>query len=73
LLLQGKQAIAEYYNDVCGRALTHKVEKELVNESQITFTEACQYLDGTRVLCTAFIDVQDGAIVRQLNLQAWDE
>ena len=72
-VLRGKEAIAERFEDVCGRDMTHRVENEVVGRDRIAFNEACEYPDGLRVLCAATLDVQDGKIVRQVNVEAWDE
>jgi hypothetical protein len=34
---------------------------------------ACEYPDGTRVLAAATLEVRDGKIVRQVNVEVWDE
>ena len=72
-VLRGKEAIAEYLADVCGREMTHRVENEVVGQDRIAFNEACEYSDGLRVLAAATLDVRDGQIVRQVNVEAWDE
>ena len=72
-VLRGKEAIAEYLADVCGREMTHRIENEVVGRDRIAFNEACEYSDGLRVLAAATLDVRDGHIVRQVNVEAWDE
>jgi hypothetical protein len=72
-VLRGKEAIAEYLADVCGRDMTHRVENEVVGRDRIAFNEACEYSDGLRVLAAATLDVRDGQIIRQVNVEAWDE
>ena len=71
--LHGNEEIAEYLRDVCRRAVTHRIENEVVGAERVAFNEACAYPDGTRVFCAASLDVQDGKIVRQVNVEAWDE
>jgi SnoaL-like domain len=72
-VLRGKEAIAEYLADACGREMTHRIENEVVGQDRIAFNEACEYSDGLRVLAAATLDVRDGQIVRQVNFEAWDE
>jgi hypothetical protein len=72
-VLRGKKAIAEYLRDVCGREMTHRVENEVVGEGRVAFQEACEYPDGVRVLGAETLEVHDGKIVRQVNVEAWDE
>ena len=71
--LRGKEAIAGYLRDVCGRAMTHRIEGEVVGEDRVALNEACEYPDGTRVLAASTLEVRDGKIVRQVNVEAWDE
>jgi ketosteroid isomerase-like protein len=71
--LRGKEEITEYLRDVCGRAMTHHIENEVVGEDRVAFNEACEYPDGTKVLAATTLDVRDGKVVRQVNVEAWDE
>ncbi len=70
--LKGRTAIGAFYDDVCSRAMTHKVEAGVSDGRRLAFTQACEYPDGTRVFCSAMIEIADGKIARQTNLQAWD-
>jgi ketosteroid isomerase-like protein len=70
--LRGRGAIAAFYDDVCSRAMTHKLEAGVSDGRRLSFTQACAYPDGTRVFCAAMIEVADGKIARQTNVQAWD-
>jgi len=72
-VLRGKEQIAEYLRDVCEREMTHRVEDEVVGENRIAFNEACEYPDGTRVLGAESLELRDGKIVGQVNVEAWDE
>jgi hypothetical protein len=72
-VLRGKEEITEHLRDVCGRAMTHRVENEVVGEERVAFNEACEYPDGVRVLAATTLDVRDGKVVRQVNIEAWDE
>jgi hypothetical protein len=73
MVLRGKEEISEMLRDVCGRAMTHHVEDEVVGENRVSYNEACEYPDGVRVLGATTLDLQDGMIVRQTNIEAWDE
>ena len=72
-VLRGKEAIAEYLADVCGRDMTHRIENEVVGEDRAAFNWACEYPDGTKVLAAETVELRDGMIVRQVSVQAWDE
>ena len=71
--IRGKEEIAEYLRDVCGRAMTHRIEREVLDEDRIAFNEECEYPDGTRVTAATTLEVRDGRIVGQVNVEAWDE
>ncbi|HMK79590.1 MAG TPA: nuclear transport factor 2 family protein [Xanthobacteraceae bacterium] len=70
--LKGRAAIAAYYDDVCGRAMTHRIEAAIANDKDLAFTQACAYPDGTKVFCAAMLELANGKIVRQTAVQAWD-
>ena len=72
-VLRGKEEISELLRDVCGRAMTHHVEDEVVGEDRVAFNEACEYPDGLRVLTASTLELREGMIVRQTNIEAWDE
>lgn len=73
LEIRGQKAIGAFWDDVCGRAMTHNVEMTVAQGDHLAFTEACAYPDGTRVFCAAMLDLSGGRIVRQTVVQAWDE
>ncbi len=68
----GKDAITSFFNDVCGRDMTHKLEQGVADDRHIAFTQSCAYPDGTKVLCSTMIELKDGKIARQTVVQAWD-
>lgn len=70
--LRGRGAIAAYFEDVCGRDMTHKVESSVATGNRLAFTQSCAYPDGTKVYCSAMIDLKGGKIARQVIVQAWD-
>ena len=71
--IKGKGAISEYWDDVCGRTMIHKVETSVSDGDRLAFTQACTYPEGGKVFCVAMIELKDGKIVRQTAVQAWDE
>ena len=72
-VLKGKEEIAEHLRDVCGRAMTHRVENEVIGENRVAFNEAYEYPDGTRVLAAMTLDPRNGKVVHQVNVEAWAE
>jgi hypothetical protein len=72
-VLRGREEIAAWIEDVCGREMTHRVEQQLADDGRAALAESCRYRDGTNVLCMTILEVAAGRIVRQLAIQAWDE
>lgn len=72
-VVAGKPAIAAFYHDICGRAMTHTVEQAVAAPDAIAYTEACLYPDGVRVLSSNLLELQGGKIARHSLVQAWDE
>ena len=70
--IKGREAIAAYYDDVCGRAMTHRVDTGIREGDRLAFTQTCTYPDGNRVFCSSNVELSDGKIVRQVSIQAWD-
>ena len=68
----GRSAIAAYFDDVCGRTMTHRIEDGCVDGDRLAFTQACAYPDGTRVFCSAMAELKAGKIASQTIVQAWD-
>lgn len=71
--LKGRAAIAAYYDEVCGRAMSHHLESGVSNGKELAFTQACAYPDGAKVFCAAMLELKDGRIIRQTAVQVWDE
>ena len=70
--LEGKSAISAYFEDVCGRDMTHKIESGVAVGNRLAFTQSCAYPDGTKVFCSAMVELKGGKIARQTVVQAWD-
>jgi ketosteroid isomerase-like protein len=71
-VLQGKDQIRAWIEDICDRDMTHRVEQQVASADRAAFTEACRYPDGTNVLCVAMLELSDGYVVHQTGIQAWD-
>jgi hypothetical protein len=72
LEIVGDDAIAAYFDDVCDRTMTHKVENRFVINDRRAFTQVCAHPDGNRVFCSAMADLKDARIINQTIDQAWD-
>ena len=72
-IVSGRDAIGAYFADVCGRDMTHTVERLVIGEDGAAFVQACRYPSGAQVRCVAVLDLKDALITRQSCVQAWDE
>ena len=73
LALHGKPAIEGYFREIFARNTAHHVVQEIVDQSHMAFSESCQYLDGARIYKQCACELKDGKIIRQTDVQAWDE
>jgi ketosteroid isomerase-like protein len=71
--IRGKAAISTFWDDICSRAITHKVGTSIAEDNRLAFSQACTYPDGAKVFCLAIIQVEAGRIAEQTMVQAWDE
>lgn len=72
-VLKGRTAIGEYLRDAASHGVVSRIEHAVVSEDRAAVTFNCRYPDGTRVLCNSMLELEDGRIVRQTDVQAWDE
>ena len=65
--LRGRAEVAKHLRATFGQKTSHRVGREVVGEEKVTFREACDYPDGSRVLVETTLEVRDGKIVRQTD------
>ncbi len=70
--LRGKAEIAKHLRAAFGPEASHRVEREVVGEERVTFREACEYPDGSRVVVETTLEVRGGEIDRQVDVVARD-
>ena len=71
--LYGKEEISDYFKDVLGRSVTHHIEEEVMAHNHLAYTDNCEYPDGSRVFTSSMATMKNGKIVREVDVQAWDE
>ncbi len=69
--LCGKAEIAKHLRSVFNQNTSHRVAREIVGEDRVTFLEACQYQDGSRIMVETTLEVRGGKIVRQADVVTW--
>jgi hypothetical protein len=71
--LRGKAEIAKHLRVVFSQKTSHRVEREdVVDEDRVTFREACEYPDGSRVVVATTLELRGGKIVRQVDVVTKD-
>ena|SRR5215203_2925198 len=68
--LCGKAEISKHLKVVFGQKTSHRIEREVVGEERVTYREACDYPDGSRVVVATTLEVHDGMITRQADVVA---
>ncbi len=71
--VKGRSAIATFWDDICGRVMTHKVETSIAEGNRLAFTQSCAYPNGAKVFCVGVLELRGGKIANQTVVQAWDE
>ena len=71
-VLRGRDAIGALLGEVCARDMTHEVVFSVHSGDRAAIAVACRYADGTRVHCSATLELRDGLIAAQTTTQAWD-
>jgi ketosteroid isomerase-like protein len=72
-ILRGRNEVAGWIGDICSREMSHTVHHAVADGHGAAFSEACRYPDGTNVLCATVLELDDGHIIHQTVVQAWDE
>lgn len=70
--LCGKAEIAKHLRAAFGPETSHRVEREVIGEERVTFWEACEYPDGSRVVVETTLELGYGKIIRQVDVVAKD-
>ena len=73
LKMVGIAAIEEYYRDLCGRNMDHRIEDAVATPEGLAFTQRCRYPDGSAVVCVTVARTRDGKIQEQTGVQVWDD
>lgn len=72
-VLHAHEEIKGWLEDTYAREMTHKVRHRVHDDTGAAYTVACRYPDGTNVLCSTVIELDNGVIASQSVLEVWDE
>src|ERR1700690_2645497 len=56
--VKGRSAISTFWDDICSRAMTHKIDTSVAEGNRLAFTQACTYPDGAKVFCFAMLELK---------------
>ncbi|PWV55288.1 MULTISPECIES: nuclear transport factor 2 family protein [Nocardiopsis] len=72
-VLHGRASIEDQIRQVYSMDLDHEVLECVTDGDHAAYTERCTYPDGLTVRSISMLDLEDGRIVHQSMVQAWDE
>lgn len=72
-VLKGGAAIGEYVKEAASHGVVSRIAQSVVSGDRAALTFHCRYPDGTRIVCNSMLELSDGRIIRQTDVQAWDE
>jgi hypothetical protein len=72
-VIKGRMAIGEYLKEAPSHGLTSRIDHAVRSDELVALTFNCRYPEGTRVLCNSMLELDHGLVVRQTDVQAWDE
>ena len=68
--LSGKAEIAKHLRVVFTAESSHRVERGVVSKDRVTLRETCEYPDNSRMWVETTLKINDGKIVRQVDVVA---
>jgi ketosteroid isomerase-like protein len=67
-----KDELRQIFENGCRAGVKIGVDNPVVGEDRVACTFTCAFDDGRRIVANSIIDVRDGRIVRQFDVQARD-
>ncbi len=68
----GKQAIGDFLRHLCTIGLQPAISNEVIAEHRAAFRVDVTFPDGKRVVEHVIVEIEQGKIVRQVDVEAWD-
>jgi hypothetical protein len=69
----GKQQIADFLRWVCSADFGISIDDEVIAANRVAFSVDCTFPDGKRIFEQVIAQINDGKIIRQVDVEAWDE
>jgi hypothetical protein len=70
--VRGKDDLRQIFENGCKAGVRISVDNPVAGEERCACTFTCAFDDGRRVVANSILDIRDGRIVRQLDVQARD-
>ncbi len=70
--MQGREQIEAFLRTVAAAGLELHLSHEVVSPRRIAFRVTCHLPDGRTVLEHVMLEVRDGLITEQVDIEAWD-
>jgi ketosteroid isomerase-like protein len=67
-----KDDLRQIFQNGCNAGVRISVDNPVLGEDRLACTFTCAFDDGRRIVANSIIDVRDGRIVRQFDVQARD-
>jgi ketosteroid isomerase-like protein len=69
----GKQQIAEFLHRICPADFGITIVDEVISGDRFAFSIDCTFPDGKHIFENIIIHTGNGKVVRQVDVEAWDE
>jgi hypothetical protein len=67
-----KDELRQIFQNGCNAGVRIRVDNPVLGDDRVACTFTCAFDDGRKVVANSIIDVRDGRIVRQFDVQARD-
>lgn len=71
-IMSGRSAIEGFVREVCRTPLSIVISHEIVTDERVAYMLTCVLLDGRRVLENVIVDLADGQITTQIDVEVWE-
>lgn len=71
-VMSGRPAIESFVRGVCAAPLTIAISHEVVTDDRAAYMLTCVLPDGRTVLENVIVDLADGKITNQIDVEAWE-
>jgi ketosteroid isomerase-like protein len=70
--MTGKHQIADFLRQVCAADFEITIADEVITPDRVAFSVDCAFPDGKHVFEHVIARIEDGKIIRQVDVEAWD-